>query len=604
MGLKTVVCGAAILFGSQVTSGGTERPAPSPPTHVELKRAGDAWTLTCDGAPFFIKGAGGEGHHQLLKDRGGNAFRLWGADDIDGQLAEANKLGLKVVVGIWLEHQGQKHFDYHDPAMAKEQVERARKAILKYKDDPAVLVWGIGNEMEGEKGDDPAIWANVQEIAAMAHKLDPNHPTMTVVAELGGVKVPSLNKCCPDVDILGINSYAGAPSVAKRYRELGGTKPYIITEFGPAGTWEVGRTPWKAPVEATSTEKGEAYRTAYERAVASEAGKLCLGSFAFLWGNKEEATATWFGMLLPDGSHLEAVDVMSELWTGKKPELPCPKLKSISVDKTQVRPGATIRATLETFDPAGRELTAKWVLTEDPAKYITGGFAQREATVCDDAVFSGDLRGAEVHMPGKAGPYWLYAYVRNDSGGAATAVVPLFVSETPVEPKAKPRKAPLVIYGDGVRTPPFAWSGWMGDHENIALNDKSADNPHSGATCMKCEFKGTTGFAGVAGQNPPNDWGDVPGGTDLTGSRKLTFWARGAAGGEVVSFKLGILGGDKKYADSDHAELANVTLGKEWKQYTIDLAGKDLHRIKTGFVWVVEAHGKPTVFYLDDIQYE
>ena len=65
-------------------------------------------------------------------------------------------------------------------------------------------------------------------------------------------------------------------------------------------------------------------------------------------------------------------------------------------------------------------------------------------------------------------------------------------------------------------------------------------------------------------------------GFDLSNATKLTFWARGEDGGEVVSFKLGILGADKKYSDSDHAELPDVVLTKEWKQYSIDLSGKNL----------------------------
>ena len=68
--------------------------------------------------------------------------------------------------------------------------------------------------------------------------------------------------------------------------------------------------------------------------------------------------------------------------------------------------------------------------------------------------------------------------------------------------------------------------------------------------------------------------------------------------------KLGILGPDKKYYDSDRAEL-NVTLTKDWKQYSIDLSGKDLSCIMTGFVWTTVAPNPNTVcFYLDDIQYE
>ena len=42
-----------------------------------------------------------------------------------------------------------------------------------------------------------------------------------------------------------------------RYRELGGTKPIVITEFGPPGTWEIGMTSFGAPPELTSTEIAE-----------------------------------------------------------------------------------------------------------------------------------------------------------------------------------------------------------------------------------------------------------------------------------------------------------------------------------------------------------
>jgi hypothetical protein len=36
----------------------------------------------------------------------------------------------------------------------------------------------------------------------------------------------------------------------------------------------------------------------------------------------------------------------------------------------------------------------------------------------------------------------------------------------------------------------------------------------------------------------------------------------------------------------------------------IDLEGKDLTRIKTGFVWTLAGQGAPVVFYLDDIRFE
>lgn len=578
-----------------------------PPSRVELRREGEGFSLFVDGKPFYILGAGGTGSMERLKKMGANSVRLWGADNIDKQLDEAHRVGLKVAVGIWLEHPGAGplKFDYRNPAHLEDQMAKARKAILKYKDHPAVLLWGIGNEMEGEKGDDPAIWSHVNAIAKMAKELDPNHPTMTVTAELGGARVASISKYCPDIDIHGINSYAGISSVSTRYRELGGVKPFVITEFGPAGPWEVGKTPWKAPIEVSSTEKGAMYRAAWEKTISAERGKLGLGSYAFLWGNKEEATATWFGMLLADGSKLEAADVMSEMWTGKPVADPCPKLKSLTVDRNQVKPGATVRATLEVSDPRGRPLKVTWVLTEDPQRYLTMGQFQPDAKAIPEAIFEGTLEGAEVHMPKKEGPYWLYAYVRNDDGSAATAVVSLNVTETPVASSIKPAREAVVVYGDDLKgEAPFAWSGWMGNRDAIKVDEKWAGNPKSGPTCMKVTYSAAAGFGGIAAQNPPNDWGDVPGGVDLSGATRLTFWARGEAGGEIVSFKMGILGSEKKYSDSASGETPEIRLTKEWKKYTIDLEGKDLRRIKTGFVWAVSGQGGPVTFYLDDIRYE
>jgi hypothetical protein len=74
----------------------------------------------------------------------------------------------------------------------------------------------------------------------------------------------------------------------------------VITEFGPPGPWEVRKTSWGAPVEPTSTEKAKIYLRNHSGAIAAESAQ-CLGSYAFLWGHKQEATATWFGMFLPSG---------------------------------------------------------------------------------------------------------------------------------------------------------------------------------------------------------------------------------------------------------------------------------------------------------------
>jgi hypothetical protein len=94
-------------------------------------------------------------------------------------------------------------------------------------------------------------------------------------------------------------------------------------------------------------------------------------------------------------------------------------------------------------------------------------------------------------------------------------------------------------------------------------------------------------------------------GFDLSKATKLTFWARGAKGGErIEEFKVGGIMGE--YSDSDSTSISPVILTPEWTQYTIDLKGKDLSYIIGGFCWATNVDVNPTgaTFYLDEIKYE
>src|SRR5690606_8393492 len=145
-----------------------------------------------------------------------------------------------------------------------------RATVEKYRNHPALLMWVLGNEMEDPEGKNGAVWTAINGLARMVKEIDPNHPTMTVVAEIGGDKVKNFHALCPDVDILGLNSYGGVASLGGRYKKLGGTKPYIVTEFGPPGIWEIKKNDISAYPEPTSTEKAAIYRRAYESSVLGQ----------------------------------------------------------------------------------------------------------------------------------------------------------------------------------------------------------------------------------------------------------------------------------------------------------------------------------------------
>ena len=149
---------------------------------VELTKSEQGWQLLRGGEPYFIRGAGGSASLEQLAAAGGNSVRTWSTDGVGDILDEAHALGLTVTVGIWLGH--ERHgFDYDDESQVAEQLERARAAVLRYKDHPALLLWGIGNEMEGfDEGDNPSIWRAVNDVAAMVKELDPHHPTIAITA--------------------------------------------------------------------------------------------------------------------------------------------------------------------------------------------------------------------------------------------------------------------------------------------------------------------------------------------------------------------------------------------------------------------------------------
>lgn len=192
---------------------------------------------------------------------------------------------------------------------------------------------------------------------------------------------------------------------------------------------------------------------------------------------------------------------------------------------------------------------------------------------------------------------------------AMVLAAPIFALAQDQQAKEAPKE--FVVYLDkGARDNHFIPSGWMGDYGDIKLNDQSGDNPHSGTTAMQFTYTAKKsqgqGWAGVYWQNPANNWGSKKGGFDLTGMTKVTFWARGAKGGEVV--QKFVVGGINKgtYPDTASVEMGPVELTDTWKQYTINLAGKDLSYINGGFGWVTTGDLNPegATFYLDDVKFE
>ncbi len=151
----------------------------------------------------------------------------------------------------------------------------------------------------------------------------------------------------------------------------------------------------------------------------------------------------------------------------------------------------------------------------------------------------------------------------------------------------------------------FVSTGWMGDYGKIVVPEAGCPDRAPGAT-GDCEAFTYTpdgaglGWAGVVWQYPADNWGDIAPGLCAEGPTRITFWAKGAEGGEVVEFAGG------------GTELGDTTLTDEWTQYEFNIAAViyntqgDLGGIVSGFLWTMGQGEVPSAktIYIDHIRWE
>jgi hypothetical protein len=400
-------------------------PAPAPPptggaVPVVLTAEGG---MTRGGQPYFVKGAGGGGNLRELAARGANSLRTWTTGGLQEILDEAQSLGMTVSAGIWLEHECS-WFSYSNPEHCDKQAERVRGEVLQFRDHPALLAWGIGNEVEGD-GSDVAFWRQIDRLARLVKELDPAHPTYTALAGANENKVKGLMEHAPNLDFVGINTYAGIHGLRNHLDKLGWKKPWMLTEWGPRGFWESPKHPSGAPVEQTSTEKAEMIGNAYRKVISNQGG--CLGSYVFLWGWKFEATATWFGLLTHEGETTAAVDTLQEVWSNTEPANRAPSIEKIrGVPGPAIAPGSTFTAETQAKDPEGDPLEFRWLLLPEHTGHHTHKWTKLPKDV--PGALSGEPGNrVTVTAPAKPGVYRLYVWVRDGKGHAATATAPFAV---------------------------------------------------------------------------------------------------------------------------------------------------------------------------------
>ncbi len=410
---------------------------PSGPITVELKQVDGRYVLLLDGQPYRIQGAGLEfGSIEKLAEHGGNSFRTWrtenrrqsGQEVLDRALAN----GLTVTMG--LEVAAERHgFDYNNEDAVARQLERVKREVLKYKDHPALIIWAIGNELN-LSAKNPRVWNAVNEISRMIHEVDPHHLTTTTLAGFNNDLARELQQRAPDLDLLCIQMYADLVNLPRYLQQSDWKGPYIVSEWGATGHWEVGKTPWGAPIENNSSVKADYYLKRYRTAIEPDKTR-CLGSYVFLWGQKQERTPTWYGLFLPSGEETESIDVMHFIWTGKWPENRSPRLVSAKLngqeatDGIYLAAGQTYPIAVESTDPDSDALTYRWDLKPESTDLKEGGDFETTPPSIPDLVVPSNQPTAQLTAPTTAGAYRLFVEVFDGHGHAAHANIPFFVKE-------------------------------------------------------------------------------------------------------------------------------------------------------------------------------
>ncbi|WP_435178496.1 discoidin domain-containing protein [Actinacidiphila sp. bgisy145] len=336
------------------------------------------WQLTVDGAPYEVKGltwgpAATDAAQDLpdLAKAGVNTVRTWGTDATSAPLFDAAAAnGIKVIAGFWLQPGGGPGsggcVDYlTDDTYKNDMLAEFPKWVDTYKDNPGVLMWDVGNEsvlglqncysgdaLEQQRA---AYVSFVDQIAQKIHAVDPNHPVTSTDAWTGAW--PYYKKYAPDLDLYAVNSYKDVCNVKSAWEAGGYDKPYIVTEGGPAGSWEVPNDANGVPDEPTDQQKADGYTTAWN-CITSHQG-VALGATLFHYGTEDDFGGIWFN-LVPDGLKRPSYYAVKKAYGGDTSGDDQPPLVSdmtVSGATDGVPAGGDVTISTDTTDPEHEQIS-------------------------------------------------------------------------------------------------------------------------------------------------------------------------------------------------------------------------------------------------------
>lgn len=573
------------------------------------------WTLIVDTKPFEVKGVtfgydndvdNYEKYFRELNYLGVNTIRTWGTGvNTKRMLDAANSHGIKVMLGIWMRHgragmEADDSFDYSNDEAGKEVMYKDAIEIVKtYKDHPAILTWGVGNEVYLNTATDEekiAYSKLLEKICSKIKEIDKNHPVTSVEAWTFGIDW--WQKYVPSIDIYGINTYGkGADILPEELSKKGVTKPYVITEFGVRGEWEIEADRNGVKPEPTDKEKYDVIITGYNEWIKPKPNSL--GVYIFQYASDNRHVAPWLlthfkGMTRPQ------YWAIREAYTGKKPENNVPSIELFQLLNNDVKSGTWVAVNLDVTDIEGEELAVNFYYNQR-----TGSRKRRDQLVPLD--FRGNFSdGFEIQLPQVDGGIKVYTMVNDtfNNVGIATSSISVIDKNAANRKFLLPRaELPFYVYEDNGNLP-YVLSAYMGDYKTISVDLSNTETVKSGQTAIKIEFNGKNEWYGLGFVDPANDWGDILGGYDISGAETFSFWAKASYDNLKANIGFGLIEeGDKPFYDSSK-KLVELTLTNKWEKYSIKTKRLDLTSIRSGFVIFTSGQGMSHTIYIDEIVFE
>lgn len=582
---------------------------------ITVEKLNGQWTLIVDDKPFDVKGvtfgydddvADYDKHFQELKFLGVNTIRTWGTGENTKQLLDAaNRHNIKVMLGIWMRHgrpgmEADDSFDYVNDTDGKEVMyENAIEIVNTYKDHPAILTWGVGNEVYLNTATDKekiAYSKLLERICSQIKESDKDHPVTSVEAWTFGVDW--WQEYVPSIDIYGINTYgAGADFLPEELAKKGVEKPYVITEFGVRGEWEIEEDDHGVTPEPTDAEKYDVIVEGYNEWIKPKPN--CLGVYVFHYASDDRFAAPWLlthfnGMTRPQ------YWAIREAYTGQKPVNYVPDINSFQLQEDDTESGTWVPVELEVSDVEGEELGVRFYYNQR-----TGSRNRRDQLV--PLNFRGSLSdGFEIQLPEVDGGIKVYAIVHdtfNNAGIATTSISVVDEDAANREFLVPEVDLPFYVYSDNEDLP-YVLSAYMGNYDLINVDLDHTKTVKFGETAIKIDFNGKNEWYGLGFVDPANDWGDILGGYDISGAETFSFWAKASYNGLEIEAGFGLIEeGDKPFPDSS-IKLVEFSLSDKWEKYTINTKDLDLNTIRSGFVIFTSGDGLSHDIFIDEIVFE